>query len=318
VLACSVVIPSYARPESLADCLDGLRSQERLPDEVVVVTRLDDHESREVALSAEGLHVVLADVRQPGLVAALNAGVVAASGPILAMIDDDAVPRPDWLRRILQTYATDARIAGVGGRDVVWEGGRIVGPPPSQHGDTVVGKAGRFGRVVGRHHLGVGHPRDVDVLKGANMSYRKCALLPYGFDARVRGRGSQPHNELSACLPIRRRGLRLVYDPMILVDHFPRPRPMGDHRAVESSLVSGELAFNETLSLWPFLRGWSRVGFVLWAVLVGTRSAPGLVQATRLMATGDAGGGARWIASVSSRAAAVRVLRREPRARITG
>jgi hypothetical protein len=46
--------------------------------------------------------------------------------------------------------------------------------------------------LIGNHHLGVGEPREVDVLKGVNMSYRRTAIADIHFDERMRGTGAQP------------------------------------------------------------------------------------------------------------------------------
>src|SRR5207302_1179020 len=48
-----------------------------------------------------------------GLSAARNAGWRAACGAIVLYIDDDAVPDPDWIEQMAQTYTLTT--AGVGG-----------------------------------------------------------------------------------------------------------------------------------------------------------------------------------------------------------
>ena len=46
-----------------------------------------------------------------------NIGIAAAAGDIVGFIDDDAVPHPDWLDRILAPYR-DPRVGAVGGHTV--------------------------------------------------------------------------------------------------------------------------------------------------------------------------------------------------------
>src|SRR5262245_59918316 len=98
----SVLVPTYRRPRDLARCLAVLRAQERLPDQVVIVTRDTDAETRASLADADlsPLHPTVVEVARPGVVAAMNAGLAAATGAIVAITDDDAAPRPDWLRRI--------------------------------------------------------------------------------------------------------------------------------------------------------------------------------------------------------------------------
>ena len=89
-----------------ARCLAALRVRARAPDSVVVVLRDGDADSRalvnEVCSSWNALHPVV--VNRPGVVAAMNAGLVAVSGDVLALTDDDAEPAPDWLERLVAVF----------------------------------------------------------------------------------------------------------------------------------------------------------------------------------------------------------------------
>lgn len=177
----SVLVPTYCRPQDLARCLEALKQQTRPPDEILVIVRDSDAQTQEFlaaykATDSSKINRVM--VAEPGQVAALNAGLEAATGDILAITDDDTAPRPDWLARIEAHFASDARIGGVGGRDWVHH--------TTPNGDCwieddsqeTVGKLVWWGRLIGGHHLGVGPARDVEFLKGANMSYRRAALDP--------------------------------------------------------------------------------------------------------------------------------------------
>jgi GT2 family glycosyltransferase len=288
----SVVIPSYGRAGRLAACLDGLRTQLRQPTEVVVVARGTDAET--VALVSDRRRswreLRLSFVGSPGLVAALNHGIRSASGDVVAFVDDDAVPHRDWLERIASVYELDLRIAAVGGKDIVHHGERI---DDSQDGRFLarwrprrappVGRLQWFGRMTSNHNAGAGGLRDVHVLKGANMSYRRLIVAELGgFDERLRGTGSQVHNEATICLPLLRKGLRVVYDPRILVDHYPTERPGGDRRESTDSKTIRDATHNYVLALLDHLPPARRCCFLVWMVGVGTGSTPGLVNAVRL------------------------------------
>src|SRR5215216_1661030 len=98
----SVLVPTYRRPGDLARCLAALSAQQRRPDEVVLAVRDTDEETRTFLSEADlsPLPPRIVPVAAPGVVAAMNAGLTASAGTIVAMTDDDAAPRPDWLRRI--------------------------------------------------------------------------------------------------------------------------------------------------------------------------------------------------------------------------
>jgi glycosyltransferase involved in cell wall biosynthesis/GT2 family glycosyltransferase len=271
----SVIVPTYMRPESLSRCLDALACQDRQVDEILVAVRHVDLDSQAlVGQHGSPVRVVLVD--RPGVIAAMNAGVDASTGNVVCLTDDDAQPRRNWISQMLATYATDPKIGAVGGRDWVYHSEQMeAGPKP------VVGRVGRFGRVVGNHHVGVGPARDVDVLKGVNLSMRGDLLRDLRFDERLLSEGTAPHWELGLCLALRRMGYRVIYDPAIEVEHYPQPR-VDDSRELGPSQVRAA-AHNETLALLEHLPPMGRMAHLLWTTAVGTRNAPGLAQAARLL-----------------------------------
>lgn len=113
------------------------------------------------AFNPESLPLRTVKVCVPGQVAALNAGLDAAQAEIIAITDDDAAPRPQWLSRIENHFLSDDRIGGVGGRDWKYIGDRIV-----KDNREVVGRVQWYGRTIGNHNLGMGQPREVEFLKG--------------------------------------------------------------------------------------------------------------------------------------------------------
>jgi cellulose synthase/poly-beta-1,6-N-acetylglucosamine synthase-like glycosyltransferase len=287
-LCVSVVVATYQRTDRLAACLEGVRSQSRPADEVLVVVQTSDEVSASFVCRLAGAWRELRCIRvaRPGSVAAYNCGLAAAGGTIVAFVDDDAVPTVAWLERIVETFARDDRIAAVGGRDVIFEGGRVLELRPRRGLGLLrrhpgVGQIQWSGRMLGNHHVGVGAARDVDVLKGANMSFRRQAVAGHGFDERLRGEGTQMHSELSICLPLRRRGLRVVYDPNISVVHNPAPRRLGYERDDFNSEAVSSVTHNEALQILDYLGPLRRLVFAVWGLGVGTTSAPGLAVLAR-------------------------------------
>jgi cellulose synthase/poly-beta-1,6-N-acetylglucosamine synthase-like glycosyltransferase len=303
-LTIAVLIPTYHRPQYLVRCLDALKRQSRIPDEVLVVVRDADAETKALLEGCEfassTLRVVTVIV--PGVVAALNAGLEAARADIIAITDDDAVPRPDWLARINTHFRADPKVGGVGGRDWLHYDGKV-----DDGARKVVGRVQWFGRVIGNHHLGVGGPRRVDVLKGVNCAYRRTVLQCIGFDERLLGTGAQVHWELGLGLQLRRAGWKLIYDPAVAVDHYLAPRCGEDQR---DRYEWTNAAYNETLSLLEYVTPMRRLVFIVWAVLVGTRSSPGLVQWLRVLPREGRLAGKNLRAALTGRIEALNMWRR--------
>ena len=288
-LSVSVVVPTFKRHQDLARCLSALSRQVRPADEILVVVRNGDAESRQVLEAAEARCVT---VSKPGLVASLNAGIDAAAGEIIAMTDDDAEPRSDWLARIEQQFQSRPCVGGVGGRDICPH--RLV---PKRR----VGTVQWFGRLIGNHDAGVGVAREVDTLKGVNMSFRRAALNGRRFDERLRGGGAEVDNELQLCLSLKRDGWRLLYDPQIIVDHWIAPRPAGDARSPAEVESVRAATHNNTLAILEHLPRAAKWVFLAWAVCIGTRRDFGFVQFLRFAPRGFADAWARFRGSISGR-----------------
>jgi glycosyltransferase involved in cell wall biosynthesis len=274
----SVLVPTYRRPADLVRCLGALARQTRPADRVIVVARVGDDATAAVLRESRALPLSVVIVQQGGVVAALNAGLDTVDADVVAFTDDDAAPRGDWLARVAAHFAADATLGGLGGRDWIHHGAKL-----EDGVRRVVGKVSWFGRCVGNHHLGVGPPREVDVLKGVNMSFRTRALDGIRFETRLLGGGAQVCNELGVSLAVKQRGWRLVYDPAVAVDHYPSIRHDEDQRNAFSHEAVRNAAFNETLLLCEHLDGLHRIVFLAWALAIGSRAAPGFAQWLRLL-----------------------------------
>lgn len=292
-LVISLIVPTYRRPNDLSRCLAAMEKSLRLPDEFLIVCRPDDVLSRDVVArflaESATLPIRIIDVLEPGLTAALNVGLEASRGDIVCFTDDDAAPHADWLKRIEECYQQDASVVGVGGRDLVHTRAGVINDPKTQ-----VGIISPFGRLIGNHHIGVGGPRVVDVLKGVNMSYDGKLLRAITFDRRLKGTGAQVHNELVICLAIRGEGRKLIYDPAILVDHYPAERFDEDARGPQNALALSNATFNLFFALLSANTGWQRILIWHWYRLVGTSTAPGLLQICRSLISGDRDVISRW------------------------
>ena len=99
--AISVVIPVRDDAPLLEVCLRALAQQTRRADEIVVV---DNGSSDDTVAVAEryGARVVTEPVQ--GIPRASAAGYDAATGDIIARLDADSRPGPDWVERIERTF----------------------------------------------------------------------------------------------------------------------------------------------------------------------------------------------------------------------
>ena len=277
----SVVIPTYKRTIDLKRCLEGLSRQILLPNEVIIVVRDTDFETKYLLenINIKKINIKSVIVSKSGVVSALNEGVNHSKGDIIAFLDDDAVPSIIWLEKIVEYYKQDTNIGGVGGRDLIFE----KGVPVSNSFKHTVGKLQWFGRVIGNHHLGTGGYREVDVLKGVNMSFRREAIGQHRFDNNLKGTGAQVGNELAFCLLVKKDGWRLIYDPDLIVEHYPAVRHDEDKRKTFNETAYYNAVFNDTYIIASNFNSYFRNAiFYAWSILLGTSDKVGLTQWMRL------------------------------------
>ncbi len=280
----SVVIPTYRRPDSLKRCLEGLRTQVRPADEVLVVTQEVDEESAQM-LADWTDWPALKVVRQTdrGAVKQYNRGLDASRGDIVAITDDDSVPRPDWLLRVEAHFRQSSDLGGVGGPDIVYVDGVPVASTAKQ-----VGVVRWYGRIVHEHHRGSRFCPAVDVLKGVNMSFRRTAIEGVRFDTDLRGAGAQTCLDMAFSFDVQRQGWRMLFDPEVVVDHYPARRHDDDDRVAPSLPAVENNAFNTYLTLRRHMRpGARRSAALLWANWVGARRSPGVIRGVLSRLRGD-------------------------------
>jgi glycosyltransferase involved in cell wall biosynthesis len=136
MIDCSVVVPTFLRPELLDRCLGALATQTLEPSryEIVVADDAGSPETLELVtrwarVSDSRIRYVAGggDDAAHGPAAARNAGWQQALGEVIAFTDDDTIPTPGWLAAGLDTIDREELCAG-------W--GRVVVPLPDRPRDA--------------------------------------------------------------------------------------------------------------------------------------------------------------------------------------
>ncbi len=215
----SVVIATYNRAADLAATLDSLSALRPAGDwETIVVDNNSTDDTRAVVERAvAGFPVPLRYLveREQGRSPALNTGIRAAHGEIIATTDDDVRVAPDWLDRAaagLETLDCDY----VGGRVLpIWGGARPTWLPD---------RPGKQWAVIALLDYGnepIEFGRRVPL--GVNMAFRRDAFARAGlFDPRIgRRAGTLLGQEVREwCIRARAAGLRGFYVPDMAVRHI--------------------------------------------------------------------------------------------------
>lgn len=204
----SVVICAFTdeRWNDLKAAVEGVQRQSLPPCETIVVI---DHNPELL----EGARIqfpaarVMASRQARGVSGSRNSGAAVAKGDLIAFIDEDAVPRTDWLEQLTPGYS-DTRVIGIGGAiEPLWYSDR---PPwfPEE-----------FDWVVGCTYRGLPtRTSQARNLIGCNMSFRREAFESLGgFRPEIGRLGSIPVGceETELCIRARQRWpwRILVYEP---------------------------------------------------------------------------------------------------------
>ncbi|MBA2439808.1 MAG: glycosyltransferase, partial [Thermoleophilaceae bacterium] len=197
----SVVVCTYNGARTLRETMQGLARLDYPDFDVIVVDDGSVDESAAIA-RAHGARVISTENR--GLSAARNTGLAAATGEIVAYLDDDAYPDRHWL-----TYLADAYRIG----DYVGVGGPNIAPGDER------GTAAGIGFAPGSPTHVLISDREAEHIPGCNCSFRTDALAAVGgFDTQFRVAG----DDVDLCWRMREAGGRIGFSPPAMVWHHRR------------------------------------------------------------------------------------------------
>jgi GT2 family glycosyltransferase len=197
----SVIVCTYNGSRTIGQCLNGLAQLDYGDFEVIVV---DDGSTDATASIATRPGVRLIRTKNRGLSSARNTGIAAASGQIIAFIDDDAWPDPHWLTYLAESFRSTT-YAGVGGPNV----------PPEDDGPIARAVAHAPGGPI---HVLI-TDREAEHIPGCNMAFRADRLREIGgFDPQFRIAG----DDVDLCWRMLDAGWTLGFSPAAMVWHRRR------------------------------------------------------------------------------------------------
>jgi len=275
----NVVVPSYRRPDILANCLTALGRQEFRDFSVLCVCRPTDSETRNVVASFAAQDARFAEVlvEEPGLAAALNAGLRVATAEYVGFTDDDAEAPPHWLATILRHFAHYPECGAVGGSDRLQlpDAPTLANPLPAKR----VGVYSWFGRMAATHH----HPIEelylrCIALKGVNMSFRRDLVGNVIVGDGLRGKQCAHCTEASLCGAVIASGAEIHFVRDAWVLHYCAPRAQNDDRLDPFSVYALNNSFNYAYVLWRYQPILTALRAQMWGLVVGSRNRPGILR----------------------------------------
>jgi glycosyltransferase involved in cell wall biosynthesis len=184
--------------EKVRSALTAVSCQHYPPDRIETILVLDDgtrQDASEIERHFPWVRIVFAS--RSNYFAAKNAGAAAAHGDIVALLDADCTPAPEWLEALVSGFRPDV--------DVVAGRTRYTGHSLSARTFSV----SDFGNVV---ETSAGRASGFNV---NNVAFRRDLLLAHPLDARVRRNGG--------CYflyhKLRALGATMLYEPGAVIEH---------------------------------------------------------------------------------------------------
>ena len=197
--AVTVIVPVRDRPDLLDRCLAAFRGEHQ----VIVV----DDASRDPVTVAEvaarhGAELIRRDINGgPG--AARNTGLAEASSDLVAFVDSDCAPSPDWIARLAAHFA-DPLVAVAAPRITGRAAPTTAGRYAEANGALDLG--GRPGRVMPKSAI--------SYVPTAAVLIRREALDGHRFDESMR-----VGEDVDLIWRLHEAGWRIRYDPSVQVAH---------------------------------------------------------------------------------------------------
>jgi O-antigen biosynthesis protein len=201
----SVVIATKDRPKELNTCLESIQKQNYSDFEVIIV---DDGSSTNNSIFYKKIindaKISTAEIyyyrnsNNKGRSFSRNLGIKKSKGEIVAFIDDDAVPKNNWLYELVNILENND-ISGVGGKII---------PFPNQNFYFIPPTYNKSDKVVPVKNI----------IQEGNCAFKKNALEDVnGFDPKI----TFAHEGKDLSIRLNKNGYKLFYTPKAIIFHSP-------------------------------------------------------------------------------------------------
>jgi GT2 family glycosyltransferase len=209
----SIITLNWNGLNELRPCLAAIAENTLIDDyEVIVLDNASEESGVEDAVRPYPKVRLIKEPVNHGFARGNNIAARQARGEYLAFINNDTLPRHDWLRPLIELAGSSPRVGIVGSRLVDSAGNTLYTGSYFQPATNAYADAGR------NYPAGFGdEPRECEVYVGCGiLMKRELFDAVGGFDPHY----FQGHEDFDLCLRVRERGLKVMYCPRSLVVHI--------------------------------------------------------------------------------------------------
>ena len=210
----SIIIPVYNQIHYTYACLVSiLENTEGFDYEIIIADDVSTDATKEIDKFVSGL-VIARNESNQGFLKNCNNAAKKARGEYIFFLNNDTTVQKDWLPSLIRLLESDKSIGMVGSK-LIYPDGRL------QEAGGIIwsdGSGWNYGRCDDPNKPEYNYVRDVDYISGAAiMLSRKLWEEIGGFDERYAPAYCE---DSDLAFEVRKRGLRVVYQPLSVVTHF--------------------------------------------------------------------------------------------------
>jgi glycosyltransferase involved in cell wall biosynthesis len=257
----SVGIPTYNRPETIKMCLSALEKQTKKPHEVIIIDSSDNDETKKIVKKFK-LKIVYKHQEDK---IARNTILRLCKGDVIAFLDDDAIPKKDWLENIEKGYSF-SKVVGVTGPAINSDMSmkpteKILKTSKNQNFFTSYGDI----RCESRRWI---PPKPVfcSVMLGANMSFLVKELREIGGFDEFYGSDGAIRIETDPQIALIKKGYRFVYMPKAFVFHLKYEKGGARQSNPKKNYFYSGGVHHRYMSDKYFPKWKSRLSWIFWSI----------------------------------------------------
>ena len=210
----SIIIPVYNQVHYTYACLVSiLENTGEFDYEIIIADDVSTDATKEIDKFVTGL-VIARNESNQGFLKNCNNAAKKARGEYIFFLNNDTTVQKDWLPPLIRLIESDKSIGMVGSK-LIYPDGRL------QEAGGIIwsdGSGWNYGRCDDPNKPEYNYVRDVDYISGAAiMLSRKLWEDIGGFDERYAPAYCE---DSDLAFEVRKRGLRVVYQPLSVVTHF--------------------------------------------------------------------------------------------------
>jgi GT2 family glycosyltransferase len=258
----TIVIPAYGHADYTIRCLRAIAAHHEGHEvEILVVDDASPDDAISQLRGIEGLHILELPMNM-GFTRAANAGIAAARGAHVLMLNNDAEPTSGWITALLSAVEPGV---GIVGAKLIYPDGRL-----QEAGGIIFNDASgwNYGKFDDPEDPRYTFRKEVDYCSGAAILMTKELLdVVPGFDERY---APAYYEDADMAFESRAHGLKVIYEPKAVVVHHEGI----SHGSDEGTGVKQYQIVNRDKF------------FTKWAGVLSTQRRPGEVALASIRRTG--------------------------------